>query len=205
MATRPAEPHDSTGTGAPSSVGDSLLVGLQAGDRQAFERLYLEFAGPLYNLCLRILRGPEDAQDVTQEVFIKAYKRLPGCADDFRLRAWLNRVAVNACYDHLRARHEHADLDTVTEMPNRRHMDSFEQAELGQMIEQTLGSLSLDHRTVLLLKDVQGLTEDEIAGVLGVSNNATESRLFRAREAFRLAYAQLAGPWRGAGCELARQ
>jgi len=187
------------------AVDDALLSGLRAGDPDAFEQLYLDFAGSIYNVCLRILRSPEDAEDVTQEVFIKAYKRLPGCADDFRLKAWLNRVAVNVCYDHLRSRRAQADLDTETDMLSPQHIDSFEQAELSQMLEQTLGSLSLNHRTVLLLKDVQGLTQVEIAGVLGVSNGAIAARLFRARGAFRRAYAELTQPWRRARCDLARQ
>lgn len=187
------------------AVDDALLSGLRAGDPDAFEQLYLDFAGSIYNVSLRILRSPEDAEDVTHEVFIKAYRRLPGCADDFRLKAWLNRVAVNACYDHLRSRREHADLDTVTDMPSPPRIDSFEQAELSQTLEQTLGSLSLNHLTVLLLKDVQGLTQDEIAGVLGVSNSATEARLFRARKAFQRTYAELTRPWRRAHCDLARQ
>jgi len=190
----------------PTGVGDdALLAELRAGDPDGFEQLYLDFAGSIYNICLRILRSPEDAEDVTQEVFIKAYQRLPGCADDFRLNAWLNRVAVNACYDHLRLRRAHVDLDAVTDMPSPPRIDSFEQAELSRLLEETLGSLSLDHRTVLLLKDVQGLTQLEIAGVLGVSNSATEARLFRAREAFRRTYAELTRPWRRAHCDIARQ
>jgi len=186
-------------------VDDALLAELRAGDPAAFEQLYLDFAGSIYNICLRILRSPEDAEDVTQEVFIKAHQRLPGCADDFRLKAWLNRVAVNACYDHLRLRRAHVDLDTVTDMPSPAGPDSFEQAELSQVLEQTLGSLSVDHRTVLLLKDVQGLTQREIAGVLGVSHSATEARLFRARGAFRRAYAELTRPWQRPLCDVARQ
>ena len=190
----------------PTGVGDdALLAELRAGDPDAFEQLYLDFAGSIYNICLRILRCPEDAEDVTQEVFIKAHQRLPGCADDFRLKAWLNRVAVNGCYDHLRSRRAHVDLDAVIDMPSTPRIDSFEQAELSRLLEETLGSLSLDHRTVLLLKDVQGLTQLEIAGVLGVSNSATEARLFRAREAFRRTYADLTRPWRRAHCDVARQ
>src|SRR5450756_1893189 len=152
MAIRPLNIGRQAQTTA-DAVDDALLSGLRAGDSDAFEQLFLDFAGSIYNVSLRILRSPEDAEDVTQEVFIKAYKRLPGCADDLRLRPWLNRVAVNACYDHLRSRRPHTDLDTVTDVSTSPHIDSFEQAELSQVLEQTLGSLSLDHRTVLLLKD----------------------------------------------------
>ena len=188
-----------------SAVDDALLAGLRAGEPDAFEQLFLDFAGSIYNVCLRILSSPEDAEDVTQEVFIKAYKRLPGCADDFRLEAWLNRVAVNACYDHVRARRAHVDLDSVADVTSSPRIDSLEQAELNQVLDQTLESLSLDHRTVLLLKDVQGLTQDEIAGVLGVSASATEARLFRARAAFRRTYAEFTRPWRRSRCDFARQ
>ena len=188
-----------------AAVDDALLQGLRAGDSVAFEQLYADFAGSIYNVCVRILRSPQDAEDVTHEVFIKAFKRLPGSADDLRLRPWLNRVAINACYDHLRARRSHADLDATADSHRSPRLDSFEQAELGHVLEETLGSLSLDHRTVLLLKDVQGLTQKEIAGVLGVSNSATEARLFRAREAFRRVYAELTSPWLRGRCDFARQ
>lgn len=188
-----------------AAVDDALLPLLCAGDSAAFEQLYLDFASSIYNICVRILRSPQDAEDVTQEVFIKAFKRLPGCDGDLRLRPWLNRVAINACYDHVRARRPHADLDDAADVPSSPRLDSFEQAELSQVLEETLGTLSLDHRTVLLLKDVQGLTQKEIAGVLGVSNSATEARLFRAREAFRRAYAELTKPWLRGRCDVARQ
>ena len=90
----------------------SLVDGLRAGSRDAFEQLYELYRARIYNLALRIVQSPEDARDITQDVFVKVYRRLPGSRlTDLQLKPWLYRVAVNACYDHLRTRKVHRDID----------------------------------------------------------------------------------------------
>ena len=83
-------------------------------------------------------------------------------------------------------------------------VDTFEQAEMSHLVEETLGGLSERHRTVLVLKDIHGLRHDEIAGILGISRGATETLLFRARESFRSHYAQLTTEFPAAVCTVAR-
>ena len=90
---------------SPPATAPDLVRGLRAGRRDAFERLYGEYHAPIYNLCARVLGDREEAKDVTQEVFIKAFDQLPQAdAESFGLRAWLYRVATNACFNHLRSR-----------------------------------------------------------------------------------------------------
>jgi RNA polymerase sigma-70 factor (ECF subfamily) len=182
-----------------------LAVGLHAGRRDAFERLYEQYRTRIYNLALRIVQSHEDARDITQEVFIKAYRLLPGMDASLQIKPWLYRVAVNACYDHLRTRKVHSDIDEAPNDTRAVHIDTYEQAELGHQFEQTMARLSERHRTVLLLKDVHGLHHDEIASILGVSKGATETLLFRARAAFRATYAALTPELPAGRCDLARR
>lgn len=205
MATIVPVSPDTGSVLAAGGVPDAGLVdGLRAGSRDAFEQLYELYRARIYNLALRILQSPEDARDITQDVFIKVYRRLPGSRlTDLQLKPWLYRVAVNACYDHLRTRKVHRDIDIVSDtraMP----VDTFEQAEMSQLVEQTLGDLSERHRTVLVLKDIHGLRHDEIAGILGISRGATETLLFRARESFRTHYTDLTAELPAPACTFAR-
>ena len=191
--------------GTIAALDHDLAAGLCAGNRDSFERLYELYRARIFNLALRIVQSYEDARDITQEVFIKAYRQLPGRDAEMEIKPWLYRVAVNACYDHLRARRVHSDIDEVENLTRAVGLDTFEQAELSHQLEQTLAGLSERHRTVLLLKDIHGLRHDEIAGILGVSRGATETLLFRAREAFRQKYAELSREDPTGDCDLARQ
>lgn len=205
MAVNPAQVDEVVDAGAARLSHAQLRDGLRASRSAAFTQLYEEHAARIYNLCLRILGSPEDAQDVTQEVFLKAHRSLPGCAEDLRVEAWLYRVAVNACYDLLRARKVRPVTEVLPAEMSATRIDAFEQAELVALLEQTLAHLSLRQRTALLFKDLCGLTHAEIGAILGISWGASEMLLFHAREAFRHTYAALAGPASHHGCNLARQ
>ena len=187
-------------------LDEQLLAGLRAGSPASFAQLYRERAASIYNLCLRILRSPQDAQDVTHEVSIKAFRQLPGCGQDFQVKAWMYRVAVNACYDLLRARKAHPVSADAPDEIGPASIDAFEQAELAEALEQTLARVSsANHRTVLVLKDMHGLSHGEIAAALGMSRGATETLLFRARAAFRSAYLTIVAGEAAKGCDLARR
>jgi RNA polymerase sigma-70 factor, ECF subfamily len=204
MAVRPADAQLTPGADGEVLSDEQLLEGLRAGRTAAFSQLYRAHAVAIYNLCLRLLGSREDAQDVTQEVFTKACRQLPGCDADFRVRPWLYRVAVNGCYDQLRARRTRGVLEPLPDEVGSPRIDGIEQAALGKVLEQTLAGLSARHRTVMLLKDVHGLSNAEIASILGVSHGATETLVFRAHAAFRRGYIALVASEPLQACDVAR-
>src|SRR5664280_2360885 len=113
----------------PIASDESLLDGLSAGSRDAFARLYAEHHAAIYNLCARVLGDREEAKDVTQEVFIKAFDQLPATdAESFGLRPWLYRVATNACFNRLRSRRHLDDGGDAGLAQAASGVDEFERA-----------------------------------------------------------------------------
>jgi RNA polymerase sigma-70 factor, ECF subfamily len=176
----------------PLSERDDVLVrGLRSGDPAAFTEMFEQYSTPIYNYLARMLGDSEDAKDVTQDVFIKAFRNLPQNGNALHLRPWLYRVATTTALDHLRSRRRRAAAAHPIDEDLPATRDGFEQAEASRLVETTLSRLSERHRTVLVLKDLHGLHHDEIAGVLGISRGATETLLFRARAAFRRIFLDL--------------
>ncbi len=179
---------------SPPATAPDLVRGLRAGRRDAFERLYGEYHAPIYNLCARVLGDREEAKDVTQEVFIKAFDQLPQADEEsFGLRAWLYRVATNACFNHLRSRRKldgggDAGLEQAAS-----GVDEFERARTVALVEQSLGEMNERYRTALVLKDLQGLPPEEIAEVMEVSRPNADVLVHRARASFKTVFAKLAG------------
>jgi RNA polymerase sigma-70 factor (ECF subfamily) len=176
------------------TTDQALVDGLRAGRRAAFERLYGEYHPAIYNLCARILGDREEAKDLTQEVFIKAFDQLPAPGGEpLKLRPWLYRVATNACFNHLRSRKRLGGGGdaALEQLPSQ--VDAFEQAQTVALVEASLGELNERYRTALVLKDLQGVPAAEIAEVLEVSRPAADVLVHRARASFRVAFAKLAG------------
>jgi RNA polymerase sigma-70 factor (ECF subfamily) len=188
---------------SPPATAPDLVRGLRAGRRDAFERLYGDYHAPIYNLCARVLGDREEAKDVTQEVFIKAFDQLPEAdAESFGLRAWLYRVATNACFNHLRSRRKldrggDAGLEQAAS-----GVDEFERARTVALVEQSLGEMNERYRTALVLKDLQGLPPEEIAEVMEVSRPNADVLVHRARASFKTVFAKLAGAEAGAPAAL---
>ncbi len=164
---------------------ESLLAGLRAGRREAFESLHGDFAAPIYNLALRIVDDPQDAQDVTQEVLIKVFRSPPPNARESSLAAWLYRVTVNASFDHLRARKRRPVVAMDAEREPAAMVDEYERAELAGRVDATLRSLPKRQQVALVLRDVHGLSVGETASVLGVTRGSADVLLSRARKGFR--------------------
>ena len=178
----------------PPATAPELVRGLRAGRRDAFERLYGEYHAPIYNLCARVLGDREEAKDVTQEVFIKAFDQLPGeNAESFGLRPWLYRVATNACFNRLRSRRHLDDGGDAGLAQAASGVDEFERAQTVALVEQSLGEMNERYRTALVLKDLQGLPPDEIAEVMEVSRANADVLVHRARASFKTVFAKLAG------------
>jgi RNA polymerase sigma-70 factor (ECF subfamily) len=185
----------------PDSPTDLELVrGLHARDRQAFACVYGDYHAAVYNLCARILGDREEAKDVTQDVFLKAFDRPPAASADVRLRPWLFRVATNACFNLARGRRTGGPLE-VEALPSAG--DPYEQARSVELIEGSLAAMNERYRAALVLKDLQGVGSSELAEVLAISRPAADVLVHRARASFRRAFAALAGEGSAAPANLA--
>lgn len=154
-----------------------------------FERLFGEFQRPILNYLYRMVSSREQAEELTQDVFVKAYHALPRLPAEANVRAWLYRIATNTAYDSLRR------ARLVRWMPLLENRDSLVMSGdrgsgIGEReaVQKTLAELKPAYRAPLILYSVQGYSVAEIAGMLGISEGAVKTRLYRAREKFRRAY-----------------
>jgi RNA polymerase sigma-70 factor (ECF subfamily) len=167
------------------TLGDETLVArARDGDTRAFEALVRRYQGPIYRLAVRMLNDAGEAEDVTQEVFVTAWRRLPGIQEAKAVRAWLYRIATNRCLNILRARKPTAPLQEET-MPAASQAASPEaRAEAHERLvalRAALGQLTAEQRACWLLREVEELSYAEIAGILHTTPQAVRGRLARAR------------------------
>ena len=168
----------------------------QAGDLAAYDHLVSEFRERIYGLCYHMTGHHEDANDLAQDAFVKAWQALRNFKGDSSFYTWIYRIAVNTCLNHLKLRRnrtQHLSLDDldlqpesdpdlvalVSEKTPRRDASL---AELQRRLNEAMLKLSEDHRTVVTLHDIQGLPHDEIARILGINPGTVRSRLFYAHQ-----------------------
>jgi RNA polymerase sigma-70 factor (ECF subfamily) len=163
------------------------------GDETAFEEIYDRFGEMVYNLALRLSGEPEEAADLTQDAFLKIHRHLNGFRGRSTLRTWIYRVAINCCRSRYRRQRawrtrfvlgQHAGLE---QLPDRRR-DPEERAiaqRTGELVENALGSLPRIYREAVYLRDIEGLTYEEIAQVLGLRLGTVRSRIARGRDRLR--------------------
>ena len=167
--------------------GEARLVdGLRRRAPEALAGLHEEYAAGIYNLALRVVRHPSDAEDITQDVLIRAFERLPQDREVL-LRPWLYRLTLNRCYDYLRVA-ARRPLAAAPEQEAPSPHDLFDQSELQRLLEASLGDLTRRQRAALLLKDVHGLTLVEVGACLDLTPGSVEVLLARARRAFRASF-----------------
>jgi RNA polymerase sigma-70 factor, ECF subfamily len=164
-----------------------------SGDREAFEGLYRQHANRLYNLAFR-MAGPAEADDLLQDVFLQAFRKLGSYKGDSSLGTWLYRLAMNLCLDHLRSRQgkmamvtdslddESAAPAVSPERPAETHAARLD-------LEQAIETLPPSYRAAFVLHDVEGYQHDEVAKLLGIAEGSSKSLLHKARLKLR---AQLA-------------
>lgn len=163
----------------------ALVARAQGGDRPAFEELVTRHGARIHGLVLRMLRGNrEEAEDVTQEVFLRAFEALPRFRGDSGFYTWLYRIAVNRTLHRLEKKKLPTtpleDLQVAD--PSEEPAQAAVSGELGQALKAALDRLSDGSRTVFLLREAQGLSHDEIAEVLGIAAGAVRVRLHRAKK-----------------------
>ena len=164
------------------------------GDVNAFEKLVTEYERAVYAIAQRMTGNAEDAADMTQETFIKAYNSLSSFRGDSKFSVWLYRIANNVCLDFLRSRSrkptvslsaedddgEETQLDIADESQSPELL--LESALTRDAVRRGLDSLPPDYKQILLLREIQGLSYEEIAAALGIESGTVKSRIFRARK-----------------------
>jgi RNA polymerase sigma-70 factor (ECF subfamily) len=162
------------------------LVGrCRAGDLGAFEELYRAHAGKLYSLAVRMVGNPADAEDLLQEIFLAAHRKLDGFRGESALGTWLYRLAMNQCLDYLRSRaartnqvtESYEDEPAVYDLRPRLADQTVTKMDL----ERALARLPEGCRAAFVLHDVQGLEHREVADVLGIAEGTSKSQVHKAR------------------------
>lgn len=164
------------------------------GDANAFEELVLEYEKKVYNVALRIVGNSEDAADMTQEAFIKAYNSLASFRGDSKFSVWLTRIVSNLCLDFLRSRSRRPTVSLSVEDDggddvqldiadnSQSPEELLERSLTRESVRRGLQALPDDYREILLLREIQGLSYDEIAAALDIEVGTVKSRIFRGRK-----------------------
>jgi len=177
----------------------ALVAGLRAGDESAYETLIQRFEHPVYNLVSRLVDNPADAADVAQEVFMKVFRKIGGFRSESSLKTWIYRIAVNEARNQRRwfTRHRGKEIglepvefgtpgpqDWLCD-PGRSPYQTALDQETQQLIEFALQKVSANYRAAVVLREVEGLSYEEISQVLDVSLGTVKSRILRGRESLR--------------------
>ena len=172
-----------------------LVERVQKGDKGAFDLLVLKYQHKIVNLIMRYVRDPELALDIAQEAFIKAYKALPRFRGDSAFYTWMYRIAVNTAKNHLAAqRRRPMDVELDLQDPEQydlhaklKETDTPEGValsnELQETVERAIAALPEDLRTAIILRELEGMSYEEIAETMECPVGTVRSRIFRARDA----------------------
>ena len=178
----------------------AFVAELQAGSEEAFTYLLAVYQNPVYALVSHIIENETDAADVLQDVFVKVFKGIHHFHGGSSLKTWIYRIAVHEASNHRRSwirRHlrEPISLDErsqdtggcPTELRDRADTpyQALQLAERQDMVKRALASLAQPYRTVVVLREIEGLSYEEIAGIVGVTEGTVKSRLMRGRELLR--------------------
>ena len=166
-----------------------LVVRCQKGDLSAFEELFYRYQSDAYNIAYGLMGNVEDAKDMTQEAFVRAYEKIHQFQRRSSFRTWIAKITTNLCLDELRKRQRrrtesleaHPDaLRKPTHDPSA--LERLLQQERVEKLQQILHGLPEKYRVILVLRDIQGYSYEEIAQILGCSLGRVKSRLHEARQ-----------------------
>lgn len=168
------------------------------GDMEAFEMFIIKYEKLIYNYSYRMITNSSDAEDISQEVLIKVYKNIKRCQSFASFKSWLYRIINNTCIDEIRKRKNKTtisldktyDNDEGT-MENQLASDDYTperayiQNETSMEVQQVINKLSPDYKSVLIMRDINGLSYDEISESLDINIGTVKSRISRARTSFK--------------------
>lgn len=184
------------------SLRERLLIRkLRERDEKAFREVVRQYGDQVYNMTYRMLGNREEAEDVAQEVFITVFKSIDSFRGDSKFSTWLYRVTANTCKNrikYLARRHDRdqSEYDEAVDRggaagavtapnPSPRPDRALEGVELEVKLQQAIGSLDEDHRLLVVLRDIQELSYEEICEITGLPDGTVKSRLHRARAALK--------------------
>ena len=171
-----------------------LVRRVQSGEADAFEELVRAHEKTVYNLALRMVGNPQDAEDMAQEAFLKAYRSLPEFRGESKFSVWLYRIVSNVCLDHLcrQGRRPASSLTTEDEDGEEQQWDVpdesqsperlLEQKLTREAVQRGLETLPADQRQILLLREIRGMSYEEIGQTLDLEPGTVKSHIFRARK-----------------------
>ncbi|MFV9510226.1 RNA polymerase sigma factor [Tepidibacillus sp. LV47] len=164
-----------------------LISEAKEGKQDAFEQLMTRYKGVVYRQAYAMLGDHMEAEDVTQEVFLKIYNSLSSLESPYAFTSWVTKITLNLCYDQIEKRKKKMavtseNLDQLARSPSG---GLIERKELLLTLQKTMQKLSLEHREVIILRDIQGYSYNEIAKILQVPVGTVKSRLYHARLALK--------------------
>jgi RNA polymerase sigma-70 factor, ECF subfamily len=188
------------------SLDELLVERAKRGDVQAFEQLIGQYEKKVFNTAYRLTGNSEDAADVAQEAFLRAYSSLPEFRGDSSFATWLFRIVHNACLDELRKRKrqrvtsldepisgEDGEMDRQLAIADASDgpEQALERVEVQRAVQESIGALDEEYRVVVVMRDIQGYSYNEIADALGINLGTVKSRLNRARNALKEMFGSL--------------
>ncbi|MBC7807058.1 MAG: sigma-70 family RNA polymerase sigma factor [Akkermansiaceae bacterium] len=194
FGTKDDKPADVAPAGRPADPDFLLVRAHLAGDSKAFETLFKKYQTPIFSMVCRMVRG-EDAYDITQDVFIKALRAIPSFRGDSKVSTWLYTIARHTCLNHIRHKNvieEESWQESQEDNPNCEPIDYdmnvsklAEVRELQRVVDEVLATLPTEARMLLILRDFEQLSYDEISQVTELSIVNVKSKIHRARLVFK--------------------
>ncbi|HEX5125939.1 MAG TPA: RNA polymerase sigma factor RpoE [Rhodocyclaceae bacterium] len=177
-------------------IDQQLVERVQRGDKQAFGLLVAKYQRKLGRLISRLIRDQAEVEDVTQEAFIKAYRALPSFRGDSAFYTWLYRIGINTAKNYLVSQGRRAPTSTQVDSEEAETMDDGDQLrdidtperllqtkQIGETVNAAMAELPEELRTAIILREIEGLSYEEIAAAMDCPIGTVRSRIFRAREA----------------------
>lgn len=177
---------------------EELIKKASGGDSEAFGRLVEKYEGMVYNIIIGDIGRCEDAYDISQEVFIKAYRSINSFRGDCKFSTWIYRICINACRDYIRykSKDKYISMSEYDENTYERQLDIAddvskepesisERKEKIEYVRLAISSLNPIHRRIIILRDIEGYSYDEISEMLSLEEGTVKSRINRARHAIK--------------------